>query len=58
MVKRQAVFVAEVLITVFAVEREIRAFPAESAGFVQRVLFLFKKTGKKSPDAAQNSHVK
>ncbi len=56
MIKGQAVFVAEVLVAVFAVEWEIQPLAAESAGLIQGVFFPVKKTGKKCPDPADDSH--
>ena len=56
MVERQTVRVAEILVAVFAVERQVDPLAAESAGGVQGVLLLFEKTGEKSPDPANDSH--
>jgi hypothetical protein len=56
MIKGKAVFVAEVLVAVFTVEREVGPLAAESAGLIQGILFLCKKTGKKCPDPADDSH--
>jgi hypothetical protein len=56
MVEREAMLVAVVLVAVLAVEGKIGPLPAQSAGCIYGILFLFEKTGEKIPDPACNSH--
>ena len=46
MIKREPVPVAEIQVAVFAVKGKIGAFPADSTGRIERILFLFEKSGK------------